>query len=189
MRRSISLLLGALLTAVIAAPAAADTAPLDSYQVTGFSTYSSECGRLSCTDTYVYADIVVAGGTSTADVCVERFTYSIRGGRGSGAFGCAPASSLTVARDLSAATLGTTSVELCGRPCTTVTVAAELVAIAGASSFRARSVSRDGTCTYTYTASGSDRLATGTLTLDGVTLPVVEAFIRQYEEQVTVRCR
>jgi hypothetical protein len=105
------------------------------------------------------------------------------------AWGCEDTTNLTVAGDLSSATLSPTDVEICdGRRCETVTVSADLEGTGETVTYRSRGSSKDGTCTFTYSDSGQSRFATGTITLDGETMDA-EGDIRSYKSTFSERCR
>ena len=181
-----------------AAPVAADTVPgpgpgerpRETFEATGFDAFTSECGQMTCTDTFVYAEEVTTSEGTFEYVCVDRYTYNMRTGRTvSYESGCTDTTNLTVSNDLSSATLAPTQVELCARrACDTVTVSAELQATGGSSTFRSRYTERDGTCTYTYSDSGRSSHGTGTITLDGDTMSA-EGSIREYTSTFSQRCR
>lgn len=197
MRRVAALFFVMISLLAFAPAAAADTTgepggrPRQSYEGIGFFAYSSECGAQTCTDTYVYAE---EGTTSSGEtfeyVCVDQYTYNIRTGRGDYASGCTETTNLTVANDLSSATLSPTDVELCGsaRRCETVTVAAELEGTGETATYRWRGSYKDGTCSFTYSDSGKEQFATGTITLDGETMDA-QGSIRSYKSTYTERCR
>ena len=178
MRKAIPILFVMFALLAFAPGVAADTtsqrsSPRESFSSTGFDAFSSVCGAQTCTDTFVYAEHqTTSSGETFTYVCTDQFTYNVRTGRGTGAGGCADvaASDLTVAGNLSSASLAPTSVEICGRRCETITVSAELQATGGSSTFRSRYTESDGTCTFTYSDSGVRQFATGSITFDGATL-------------------
>jgi hypothetical protein len=182
------------LAPAVAADTTASQRPVrESFEATGFDAFSSECEGRTCTDTFVFAEEVTTSSGETFEyVCVEQVTYSTRTGRvTSQAFGCADTTNLTVASDLSSATLSPTDVEVCGsqgRSCETVTVSAELEATGGRGSFRARGSFQEGNCTFTFVDSGEQRSAGGTITLDGDTMEA-QGSIRTFQSTFTQRCR
>lgn len=190
-KRILSVLLAMIAVLAIAAPAAAvaPERPRGSYSGISFQAYTSDCSRSQCTDYNVWAERYAdsQGGEGTY-VCVDSFTYSTRTGRGTGAGGCVDGVAFTIASDLSSASLPTTSFEICGRSCRTVTVAVELQATSGEGSYRSRGTQTDGTCTYTYTDSGTSREAAGTLTWDGASKEAYGS-IQQYESTYSARCK
>ena len=139
----------------------------------------------------MYAEEVTTSSGETFEyVCVDRYTYNARTGRlTKEEHGCTDTTNLTVAQDLSSATLTPTQVEVCdGRNCDTVTVSAELQAVGDTATFRGRSSFKDGTCTFTFSDSGQSRHAAGTLTIDGETTNV-DGGIREYKSTFSQRCR
>ena len=194
MRRMMPLLL--VLAGLLAfAPAvSADTVgpPRESFDRVGFDADSSVCGAQSCTDTSIYAEHqVTSSGDEFTYVCTDQFTYNMRNGRGTDIGGCSdvPASALTVAGDLSSASLAPTSIEVCGsHHCTTITVSADLQASGPATAFRSRSSDRDGTCTFTYSDSGQRAYAVASITWDGTTL-TADGSIFSSKTTFTSKCR
>ena len=177
------------------APAvSADTSPAPSpretFESVGFDAFSSDCDARTCTDTFIFAvRQTTSSGETFSYACVDQFTYNLRTGRGSGGGGCAESVNLTVAGDLSSASLSPTQVEVCdGRRCQTITVSAELQGTGQTSTFRGRFTERDGTCTFTYSESGKRQSATGTLTLDGAPI-AVEGSISSSNTTFTSKCR
>lgn len=176
------------------APAvSADTAPSsprETFESVGFDAFNSDCDARTCTDTYIFASQqTTSSGETFSYVCVDQWTYNLRTGRGSGWGGCAESANLTVAGDLSSATLAATDIEVCdGRRCETITVSAELQGTGETATFRGRFTERDGTCTFTYSDSGKRRSATGTVTLDGSTI-AVEGWIYSSKTTFTSKCR
>ena len=180
-----------ILFAVLAfAPGVAAASPRENFESVGFDGFSSECGQQTCTDTFVFAEQqTTASGETFTFACVDQFTFNIRSGRGTGVSGCSDNPNITVAGDLSSASLAPTQFEVCGaHQCSTITASAELEGTGQTSTFRGRFTERDGTCTFTFTESGERQSATGTITYDGTTLDA-EGSIRSVRTTVTSRCR
>jgi len=96
---------------------------------------------------------------------------------------------LTVADDLSSASLAPTAIEVCdGRHCETIVVSAELQGTGETTTFRNRYTERDGTCTFTYTDTGARQYATGSITFDGITSDA-EGLISSSQTTFSSRCR
>lgn len=193
MRRLVPILVVMFALLAFAPAVSADTtpsSPRESYESVGFDAFNSDCDARTCTDTYIYAhQETTTSGETFAYVCVDQWTYSLRTGRGSGSSGCTHAVSLTVAGDLSSASLAPTEIGLCDqRRCTDVIVSAELLGTGEASTFRGRFTDRDGTCTFTYSDSGTRQSATGTLTLDGTTI-AVDGSIYSSKTTFASRCK
>jgi hypothetical protein len=189
MRRVMPILV--VLFAVLAyAPAVAAASPRESFESVGFDAWSSECGTTTCTDTYVFAQYqTTSSGETFSYVCADQFTYNIRTGRGSGSGGCADVANLTVAGDLSSASLAPTGIEVCGRRhCETIIVSAVLEGTGDLGTFKSRYTENDGTCTYTYSDSGKRRFGTGSITFDGATTNA-EGFISSVQTTFSSRCR
>jgi hypothetical protein len=174
---------------------AADTAgpaasPRESYTSVGFDASSSACGAQTCTDTSVFGDRTTTdSGDVFTFVCVDQFTYNVRTGRGSGQGGCSETADLTVAGDLSSATLAPTDIDFCGRrQCDTLTVSAELVAVGDSTTFRGHFTEKDGTCTFTYSESGERQFAEGSITFNGETLSA-DGTIRWTKTAFASKCR
>ena len=172
------------------APAAAAASPRENFESVGFDAFHSECGQQTCTDTNVFADIQsTSSGETFVFACVDQFTFNIRNGRGTGISGCSESPDITVADDLSSASLGPTAFEMCdAHHCDTITVSADLDGTGGTSTFKGRFTERDGSCTFTFSESGVRRSAVGTITFDGETLDA-EGSIRSSKTSFTSRCR
>ena len=195
MRRIVPVVVVMLALLAFAPAVSADTTPepplpRETYESVGFDAWNSDCDARTCTDTNVYAsEQTTSSGETSSYVCVEQWTYNLRTGRGSFSGGCTESADLTVAGDLSSATLAPTDVEVCdGRQCETITVSAELQGTGETATHRSRFTERDGTCTFTYADSGARQSATGTLTLDGSTTPV-DGSIYSSRTTVTSKCR
>lgn len=193
MRRVMPILLVLVGMLTFAPAVAADTvgSPRESFQSVGFDAFSSVCGAQTCTDTFINAvEQTTSSGETFTFVCADRFTYNIRTGRGSGVGGCSDvsASDLTVSGDLSAASLASTSIEVCGRRCETITVSAELQGTGEGSTFRSKFTERDPTCTFTYSESGKRQFATGSITWDGDTTDA-DGSIFSSKTTFTSKCR
>jgi hypothetical protein len=195
MRRVMPILLVLVGLLAFAPAVAADTvgSPRESFQSVGLEAFNSVCGNQTCTDTHVYAERqTTSSGDTFAYACADRFTYSVRTGRGmGGGGGCSdiPASALTVSKDLSSASLSSVSVEFCiRRQCDQVTISAELQATGGSATFRSRYSENDGTCTFTYADSGQRQFAAGSITWDGAT-SAADGSIFSSKTTVTSKCR
>jgi hypothetical protein len=157
--------------------------------------FNFSCGPSTCTDTHVDV-FTVADGVIV--VCVSEFTFNLRTGRTvSEEGGCSneiSADALVITDDLSSASLSPTEVTFfnCNpQGCVegdTVTVSAELTAFGPIFTDRQRSTFSDGTCTFTFTSSGDQRQATGTITIDGETL-TAEGNIGMGKFTQTEHCR
>jgi hypothetical protein len=182
MRRRLSaVVLGLLATLVIAAPVFADTVPgPGNFRDSGTSDYvnafASECGQTTCTDTFVYGSIVdLQGGETFAYVCIDQFTYSIRGGgRFQSLSGCAEGTAPDIASDLSSATIDATILaDSCGRrTCSTVEVSLSLslAAIGDPNSYSYTQKNEYQNCVDTYRVKGEAADAEGTLVINGSSL-------------------
>lgn len=179
-RRSGAMVLGLLLSVALAAPVLADTAPdPGNYRESGSALYvsagASECGQTTCTDTYVYGAIVeLQSGESDAYVCVDQYTYPLRGGGRFTSFsGCASVAP-DIAHDLSSASVDVTILgDSCGRrTCTPTekTVAMSLTAFADPISYSSTHKEQYGNCTDTYRIRGQASDAEGTIEIDGASL-------------------
>jgi len=176
--------------AVAGADVSARATPRESFESTGFDAFSSVCGAQTCTDTFVFSEHqTTSSGETFTYACADQFTYNIRTGRGSGSGGCAENVDLTVADDLSSASLGSTGIEVCGRRhCDTIIVSAELQASGDSTTFRSRYTETDGTCTFTYSDSGERQFATGSITFDGATVDA-DGSIFSSRTTFSSRCR
>lgn len=172
------------------APGVAAASPRENFESVGFDAFSSECGQQTCTDTSIFADQqTTASGETFTFACVDQFTFNIRNGRGTFLSGCSETPDITVAGDLSSASLAPTQFEVCDQHrCSTITASAELEGTGQTSTFRGRFTERDGTCTFTFSESGQRQFATGTITFDGTTLDA-EGSIRSSRTSVTSKCR
>lgn len=166
-----------ILVMLFAVPAAAAPPVRDSGTQEFFSAFSSSCGPSTCTETFV--EVFTVSDESIV-VCLFESTYNIRTGRLISEDGACSeevsSDALSISGDLSSASLSPTAVTFftCNqRGCTegeTVTVSAELTAFGPIFTDRSRSTFSDGTCTVTFTSSGEQRQATGTISLDDETL-------------------
>lgn len=197
-RRSGAMVFGLLLSVALAAPVLADTTPdPGNYRESGSALYvsagASECGQTTCTDTFVFGAVVeLQSGGSDAYVCVDQFTYPVRGGGRVGSFfGCASVAP-DIARDLSSASVDVTvSGDSCGRrTCTPAekTVAMSLIAFGDPNSYSYTQKSEYGNCVDTYRIRGQASDAEGTIEIDGASLA---AFGQIGQESYTFssRCR
>jgi hypothetical protein len=181
MRRRLSaVVLGLVSVLLLAAPVYADTVPgPGNYRDSGSSDYlsawSSECGTTTCTDTSIYAsNTALQGGDSYAFVCVDQYTYPLRGGgRTSWLSGCADVGP-TIASDLSSASVDATILaDSCGRrTCSTVevSVSLSLAAIGDPNSYSYTQKQEYGNCVDTYRVKGQSVDAEGTMVVNGSSL-------------------
>lgn len=166
-----------ILILLLAGPAAAAPPVKDSGTQDFVFAFSSSCGPSTCTDTLLD---VFAVGDETIVVCVNEITYNTRTGRitseDSACSAELPADTLVVEDDLSSASVPPTDVTFfnCNQQgCVegdTITVSLELTGFGPITTDRQRSTFNDGTCTFTFSSSGEQRQATGTITLDGEVL-------------------
>jgi hypothetical protein len=189
MTRVASVLLS-MLALLVFAPAVGAASPHENFDSVGFDAFNSQCGQQTCTDTSIFAEEqTTSSGETFLFVCADQFTFNIRNGHGTGRSGCTEAADVTVAGDLSSASLAPTEIDVCQRNnCSTITVSAELDTTGASSSFRSRFSERDGTCTFTFSENGQSRQASGTITFDGTTLDA-DGSIRSVRTTVTSRCR
>jgi hypothetical protein len=196
MRRiTASLVVLPILVLLFAAPASAAPPVKDSTTQDSASAFSFSCGPSSCTETFID---VFAVSDETVVVCVFTATFNIHSGRyTSQDSGCSDEVSsgvLDVGSDLSSATLSPTPVTFLNcnqQTCVegdTVTVSFDLTASGGSSTFRSRETFTDGNCTVTFTSSGEQRQATGTMTIDGET-STADGFIATGKFTFMERCR
>jgi hypothetical protein len=180
MRRRISAAILALVASlVLAAPAFADTTPgpgnfRDSGTSEYFNAFAGACGQATCTEVNVYAqNVVLQGGDTFASVWVDRFTYPIRGGRGSYQSGCVEVGP-TFASDLSSASFsGTIPLESCNRrTCTVeeVDLSVSLSAVAEPNSYAYTQKNTFENCTDTYRVRGDVADAEGSIDIDGTSM-------------------
>jgi hypothetical protein len=178
MRRRISaLVLGLLSVFVLAAPVLADTGPgPGSFRDSGDTVYinagATQCGQTTCTDTFVSGQTTnTKSGDSFAVVCVDQFTYPIKGGSKFKALsGCADGGP-TVASDLSSASADATILaDSCNkRSCTQVTlsVSLSLTAVSTPNAYSYTQKNQYQNCTDTFRVKGQSRDAEGTLSVNG----------------------
>jgi hypothetical protein len=185
--RRVLLLLGVLFSLVLP-PSVAAASPRESFDRAGFDAFARECTRSSCTDTFVFAEIQVTdSGEVFTFACVDQHT--VRRGRESSAFGCVEGANVSVADDLSSATLSPTTFTICGGgQCSRVTVSATLTAVSEEATFTARFTDRDENCTFAYSERGQRRRAEGTITVDGDALPA-QGSISSSRVTLSERCR
>jgi hypothetical protein len=138
------------------------------------------------------AIVELQGGGSDAYVCVDQFTYPLRGGgRVSSFFGCASVAP-DIASDLSSASVAATvSGDSCGRrTCTAAekSVAVSLTSFGDPNSYSYTQKNEYGNCIDTYRIRGQASDAEGTIEIDGASL---FAFGQIGEESFTFssRCR
>lgn len=180
MRRRLSAgLFGLISVFALAGPAFADTTPTPNYRDSGtaeyLSAFATECSQSTCTDTFVYgANVDLRGDEPYSYVCIEQYTYSIRGGgRFTSLYGCAD-TGVNVASDLSSASVDATILaESCGRrTCSTeeISLSLSLTAIGDPIPYSYTHRDKYGDCVDTYRVAGDAADAEGTLDLDGTTL-------------------
>lgn len=184
-----------ILVLLFAVPAAAAPPVKDSGTQTSFSAFSIDCGPTICTDATVDAFTVSDG---TIVVCLFESRTNIHTGRIISQDGACSeeisSDALDIDEDLSSASLAPTDVTFinCNQQgCTegdTVTVSAELTAFGPTFTDKQRSTFSDGICTFTFSSSGEQRQATGTISLDGETL-AADGFIGIGKFSFTERCR
>jgi hypothetical protein len=184
-----------ILVLLLAGPVAAAPPVKDSGTQVFFSAFSTDCGPSTCTETFV--DVFQVSDESLV-VCLFQATFNIHTGRAISEDGACSeevsGDALVVADDLSSASVSPTDVTFfnCNQQgCTegdTVTVSAELTGSGPIFTDRTRSTFSDGTCTVTFTSSGEQRQATGTITLDGDTL-AADGNIGIGKFSVMERCR
>ena len=179
MRRRLSgVALGLIAVLVLAAPVFADTVPgPGNFRDSGSSDYASAfatvCGQSSCTDTFVGAsNVTLQHGERFVSVCVEQFTYPVRGGgKFRSLFGCNENVGPSIASDLSSASANATiTADSCGRrSCSTaqVTVSLSLDAVAAPVGYSYTQKSTYGTCTDTQRVKGQASDAEGTMVVNG----------------------
>ena len=177
-RRLFAVIVGGLLALTIAGPAFADTVPgpgnfRDSGRSTYLNSFGSVCGQTTCTDTYAYgSNTDLQGGDSFAYVCVEQYTYPLRGGgRFKSLAGCADGIGPDVAADLSAGSIDATILaDSCGRrSCTTVEVSlsVSLTAFSSPNAYSYTQQNQYENCTDTYRVRGEAADAEGTIVVNG----------------------
>ncbi len=184
-----------ILVLLFAAPAAAAPPVKDSGTQEFLFAVSSDCGPATCTDTFV--DVFTVSD-ETLVVCLFESTFNIHTGRNISEDGACSdevsSDALVIGADLSSASLSPTEVTFfdCNQQgCVegdTVTVAAELTASGPIVTDKQRSTSSDGTCTFTFSSSGEQRQASGTVTIDGDTL-TVDGSIGMGKFSFMERCR
>lgn len=197
-RRLFGVFVGGLLALSVAGPAFADTVPgPGNFRDSGNRTYlyasGSVCGQSTCTDTNVFSDATdLQGGDSFLSLCVDQFTYPIRGGgRFKSLSGCAEVGP-DVASDLSSGSAAASfAADSCGRrSCTTVqvTVSVSLNAVGSPNSYSYTQKNQYQNCTDTYRVRGQAADAEGTIVLNGTSL---DAFGQLGEESFafSTRCR
>jgi hypothetical protein len=176
-RRLSAILLGLLSAFVLAGPVLADTTPgpgnfRDSGSSDYFSAFATECGQSTCTDTYVYgANVDLQGGESFSYLCVDQFTYPLRGGgRFRSLSGCAD-TNVNIASDLTSATASATILaDACGRrTCSSeeVTVSVSLTGSGDGNAYSYTQKDQFENCTDTYRVRGERAPAEGTIVLNG----------------------
>lgn len=180
MRRRLSaVVLGLTAVFALAGPVLADTGGGFNYRDSGSTLYASawasECGQSTCTDTNVWmSHVVLKSGETFSDLCVDQFTYPLRGnGRYRSFYGCA-ATSINIAADLSTASASATlDGYACGpRSCVeaSLPVSVDMWAIADPVPYSFTYRSSWQNCTDTYRVRGEAAEAEGTVTVDGTEL-------------------
>lgn len=168
-----------ILVLLLAGPASAAPPVKDSSTQMFLSAFTFDCGPTICTDTTV--DVFTVSD-ETMVVCLSETRFNIHTGRlisqDSACSDEVSSDTLVIDADLSSASLSPTDVTFfnCNQQgCVegdTVIVSAELTASGPIFSDKSRSTFTDGTCTVTFTSSGEQRQASGTITVDGETLAV-----------------
>ena len=184
-----------ILVLLFAVPAAAAPPVKDSGTQVFFSAFSFDCGPTVCTDVTVDA-FSVSGETIV--VCVSESKFNISTGRlisqDSACSDEISSDALAIDEDLSSASLAPTDVTFfnCNpQGCVagdTVTVSADLTAFGPIFTDKQRSTFSDGTCTFTFSSSGEQRQASGTISLDDETL-TADGNIGMGKFSFTERCR
>lgn len=181
MRRRLSaVVLGLVSAFALAGPVLADTGPgPGNFRDSGSSVFvnagASTCGTTTCTDTFVFGSTtILKGGDTFANVCVDQFTYPLRGGgRFKSLSGCADIGP-DVAADLSSASVDTTFLaDSCGRrSCSTVQVSVSLsLATVGAPNvYSYTQKNQFENCTDTYKVKGQSAEAEGTIVVNGTSM-------------------
>jgi hypothetical protein len=179
-RRLSAVVIGVVSALLMAGTAFADTTPgpgnfRDSGSTVYMNAFATECGPATCTDTYINASATdLQHDGSFSSVCVEQFTYPIRGGgRFRDLFGCGD-TPINVASDLSSGSVDATITgDVCGRrTCTSedISVSLSLSAIADPVAYSYSSKSKFDNCTDTFSVKGSAADAEGTMVVNGSSL-------------------
>jgi hypothetical protein len=177
-------------------PVAADTGP--GGNGTNFFSFSETCStnaaRTVCTDTYLNVNPDETGNSFT---CLELYTFSITGRRGSfisDLYGCAPTTGLTVGSDYSV-TLAPADISLqtCAahKPCggsTIVTVSASDSVVGDVATTTSRSTTVVGGCTYRTTTTDTSAELAGTITVNGSSSDA-QGFLDIFDSTTTVHCK
>lgn len=194
MRRRLASAIGGLfLVLAIAGPAFADTSPQGSGDRVYFDANSAVCGQSTCTETFARAEAAnFKSGESYSYLCVDQFTFSIRGGnRSKGFSGCADVP-IDVADDLSSASASAHIVaDSCGRrTCTTteLDVSVSLVATSDPAPYSYSYRNKFDTCTETGKVTGVSAEAQGTIDLNGSSIDAYGGIAAE-SFSYTVRCR
>ena len=200
-RRLFAVFVGIVLALALVGPVLADTTPgpgpgnfRDSGDNTYLFAFGSVCGQSTCTDTNVSANAFdLQGGDTFLSVCVDQFTYPIRGGnRFKSLSGCSDASGPDIAADLSSGSASASIVaDSCGRrSCSSVDVSVSVnldaVAAPGAYSYTQKNTFQN--CTDTQRVRGQASDAEGSIVLNGTSM---DAFGQIGAESFTFseRCR
>jgi hypothetical protein len=197
-RRLLAVIVGGLLALTIAGPAFADTVPgpgnfRDSGDRTFLYAFGSVCSQTTCTDTNVFSDATdLQSGDTFVSLCVDQFTYPIRGGgRFRSLSGCAEVGP-DVASDLSSGSVEATFLaDSCGRrSCTTIEVSlsVSLDAVGSPNAYSYTQKNQYQNCTDTYRVRGEAADAEGTILLNGSS---IDAFGQLGSESFafSTRCR
>jgi hypothetical protein len=165
---------------VLAGPVFADTVPgPGNFRDSGSSFYvnawASECGRTTCTDTNVYGNTTnLKGGDSYVEVCVDQFTYPIKGGGKFRSLSACAQVGPDVAADLSSASIDATAdgYSCSRRSCSNVTVSLSLslAAVSSPNSYSYTQKQQYGTCVDTYRVQGQATDAEGSIGVNGSSL-------------------
>jgi hypothetical protein len=182
-RRLFAVLIGCLSALALAGSAFADTVPgpgnfRDSGSDVYLYAFASECNQATCTDTNVSANVTtLRGGDVFSFVCVDQFTYSVRGGGGGTSLsGCTEDGTINIADDLSSGSVeATVLAQECGRhTCSQeveLSASADLTAVSGVNAYSYTQKNQYENCTDTYRVRGESRDAEGSIVVDGTTLP------------------
>jgi len=176
-RRLSAILLGLISAFALAGPVLADTTPgpgnfRDSGTSDYFSAFATACGQSTCTDTFVSgASVDLQGGESFSYLCVDQFTYPLRGGgRFRSLSGCAD-TNVSIASNLTSASASATIfADACGRrTCSSqeVTVSVSLTGSGDGNAYSYTQKDQFENCTDTYRVRGERAPADGSIVLNG----------------------
>jgi len=182
-RRLFAVFVGLVSALTLVGPVLADTTPgpgpghfRDSGSNTYLFAFGTVCGQSTCTDTNVSANTtVLQGGDTFLSVCVDQFTYPIKGGnRFKSLSGCSEDAGPNVAADLSSGSAEATFLaDSCGRrSCSTVnvTVSLTLAAVAAPVAYSYSQKSTFQNCTDTQRVKGQASDAEGSIVINGASM-------------------